>query len=525
MSDRFARFVRVLVPMVAVSVVLALAASATAASPIGGPLKYYGGRVVSNIHVVQVLWGADASVGASTPAFYKSLLGSSYLGWLNSDYGTTNPEPWVATTKTNQTIGLGSYDNAGPYTITPSNTQTTLTDADVQAELSAQILAGNLPAPRADAAGNDNTYYAISFPSSVTIELLPSVTSCWSFGAYHGTIADVGGGFGEVYYGVFPDCSAPADAQTNNASHELVETITDPEGGLSSSFPNGSPPDGWFGTFSIGVYEPLPVGPEVSDLCEYFASGRLDGTDDAVALNWSNSANGCVLNLPAPITTSTSQSFTLGVPSAFTIATTDPSMTFASVPLPIFSFMGPPYPLLPDGVSFGDNQDGTASVSGTPLWLGNYQLWVTASNASGVREVKPFILTVNPPSTPGFMAPLTKSTFKAGATIPVKFVLTTADGTPLSSSDSVALASNLRVALAGSGISTQYAACNWVVGDSSYFQCNINTSNTLPTGPTHPYTITAQVSASGGPAAHYNTIVETIPTLGSATNPETIYFK
>ncbi|HET6281644.1 MAG TPA: hypothetical protein VFH73_11775 [Polyangia bacterium] len=51
-------------------------------------------------------------------------------------------------------------------TIAPSaaNNGTVITDEQIKAELSAQLAAGNLPAPTHDAAGNNNSYYAVFFP-------------------------------------------------------------------------------------------------------------------------------------------------------------------------------------------------------------------------------------------------------------------------------------------------------------------------------------------------------------------------
>ena len=46
-----------------------------------------------------------------------------------------------------------------------------ISDSQIQNELAAQIIAGHLPAPTTDAAGNNNTYYAIFFPHGNTITL------------------------------------------------------------------------------------------------------------------------------------------------------------------------------------------------------------------------------------------------------------------------------------------------------------------------------------------------------------------
>ena len=70
---------------------------------------------------------------------------------------------------TGQTFGNGTFD--GLFQIVPSagNNGSTITDAQIQSELLAQITGGHLPAPVLDAAGNPNTLYMIFFPPGKTI--------------------------------------------------------------------------------------------------------------------------------------------------------------------------------------------------------------------------------------------------------------------------------------------------------------------------------------------------------------------
>src|SRR5664279_3822693 len=189
-------------------------------APAGAHLTYFGGRVVSNMQVVQILYGSgsyNAQVaGTSSPnmgTFYQGVLNSSYVDWL-TEYNTTTQSG----TRTNQTIGRGSF--ATRVTITPSaaNNGSTISDTQIQSELAAQIRAGHLPAPTHDAAGNNNTYYAVFFPPGKTITQGGS-NSCVSGGfcAYHGTIASVTG-FGEIYYGIHPDMQAGSGCATGCGS-------------------------------------------------------------------------------------------------------------------------------------------------------------------------------------------------------------------------------------------------------------------------------------------------------------------
>jgi len=173
-------------------------------APPGAHLNYHSGRIVSNIQVVEVVYGAGSYIpqvtstaSPSIATFYDGVLNSPYVDWL-SEYNTNNqPTP-----NSNQVLGRGSF--ASQATITPSavNNGTVIDDVQIQAELSAQIQAGNIPGPTHDAAGNNNTYYAIFFPHGKTITL-GGAASCQVFCAYHGTIVDGSGN--EIEYGVHPD--------------------------------------------------------------------------------------------------------------------------------------------------------------------------------------------------------------------------------------------------------------------------------------------------------------------------------
>ena len=270
-------------------------------APPGAHLSYFGGRVVSNTQVVQVLWGMGSYLpevtSTSTPSmatFFQGIMNSAYIDWL-IEYNTTGlPSP-----TTNQTIGRGSF--AAQVMITPSaaNDGATIDDTQIQAELSAQIAAGHLPAPTHDAQGNNNTYYAVFFPHGKVITLGGS-GSCSTFCAYHGTITNAGGA-GEIYYGVHPDfqpgsgcengCGAaatPFGNYTQVASHELVETITDAEVGLATVF---GPPLAWYDQ---------NTNAEIGDICND-QNAQVVGSDGVtydVQTEFSNSVNDCIATNP-----------------------------------------------------------------------------------------------------------------------------------------------------------------------------------------------------------------------------------
>jgi hypothetical protein len=223
-------------------------------APPGAHLQYFGGRIVSNIQVVQVIYGSGSYIpevlSTATPSmatFYQGVLNSPYVDWLTEYNTTTQPPP-----TSNQVLGRGSFLTQATITPAAANNGTVITDEQIQAELSAQIAAGNLPAPTSDGAGNNNTYYAINFPHGKTITL-GGAASCQVFCAYHGTIANAGG-HGEIEYGVLPDfqpgsgcefgCGAAATQfgnYTQVASHELIETRDRPGDGVRPAAGVGRP--------------------------------------------------------------------------------------------------------------------------------------------------------------------------------------------------------------------------------------------------------------------------------------------
>jgi hypothetical protein len=250
------------------------------------------------------------------------------VDWL-IEYNTTGlPSP-----TTNQTINRGSFLTQVQINPSPANNGTTIDDTMIKAELSAQIQAGNLPAPTHDAQGNNNTYYAVFFPHGKVITLGGS-SSCSTFCAYHGTIPNAGGQ-GEIYYGVHPDfqpgsgcefgCGA-ATTQFGNytqvASHELVETITDAEIGLATSF---GPPLAWYDSGTNN---------EIGDLCNDQNAQVVggDGVTYDVQTEFSNSLNNCIVTNPniTPMTISANEETCRGTDATATVTVFGGAGRFAS---------------------------------------------------------------------------------------------------------------------------------------------------------------------------------------------------
>lgn len=229
-------------------------------SSAGGLFSYFGGPVISNVHVVEVLWGAFVDVPSTTglPQFLTDVTNSNYFDLL-SEYGTVGVPGQGGSAGSNQLIGRGVFD--GKFTITPSICPGSasnppicnLTDAQIQSELQKQLI--HLPAPVKDGQSNYNTIYLLYFPPGVHISV-GVATSCggfFGFCAYHSSL--FGSLPSEIPYGVFPDfgptsgCSqgcgrnTSANNMTSTTSHELGEAVTDANVGNAGG---GAPPLAWY---------------------------------------------------------------------------------------------------------------------------------------------------------------------------------------------------------------------------------------------------------------------------------------
>ncbi len=254
------------------------------AAPAGAHLTYYGGKVIQNVKVKQVIYGSGtyipevtSSTAPNVGSFYQQVTNSAHYDWL-SEYNTASPA---------QVIGRGSF--IGAVTIAPaaSRNGATITDAQIQAEIQAQITAGALPA------ADDNTIYMVNFPSGKSISQgTSSSCSAGGFCAYHGTFKS---GAQNVYYGVLPymgagsGCATGCGAgtafnnQTSVASHELIEAVTDAEVGIATVV---GPPLAWYDS----------TNGEIGDICNA-SQGSIVGTDGftyTVQQEFSNSSNACI---------------------------------------------------------------------------------------------------------------------------------------------------------------------------------------------------------------------------------------
>jgi len=378
-------------------------------APGGAHLTYWGGPVISNIHVIAVFWGPNVNTAISgTPGisqFFTDITTSRYFDLL-TEYSTVGVQgSGTPAASSNQTIGHGTFD--GQFTITPSicpgPAACTVTDAQVQAELASQINAGHLPQPVSDNQGNVNSFYMIYFPPGITITLDPLTQSCVQFCAYHSnTPSTLTPKF--VPYGVEPDFAPPSgcskgcggnlalfDNVTEVTSHEMSEAITD---ALVGSATATAPPLAW--------YDPNPVSnplAEIGDICiAQGVSVPAGNTTYVVQREFSNLQNDCVSAPPV---------FNLSAPPSGAGPALPFNATLAidgsSAPGPLTGYTGTVHftssdlqAILPADYTFGVNDAGAHVFSFTLNTLGDQTITVTDTHSSGFIGTT----TVNVNTTP-----------------------------------------------------------------------------------------------------------------------------
>lgn len=375
------------------------------AAPAGAHLTYEGGPIISNVQVVQVLYGSGSYnaqiAGTTTPTmgnFYSDITSSGLITLLQQ-YNTN------ISGGTGQVFGNGSF--GGLFQIVPAagNNGSTITDAQIQSEILAQITAGHLPAPVNDALGNPNTLYMIFFPPGKTISQGGS-NSCQAGGfcAYHGTTSST---FNtkHVLYGVMPDMQAGSGCSTgcgsssvfgnytSVTSHELTEAMTDAQVGIATVI---GPPLAWYDS----------TNGEIGDICNAQQGSYVaNGTTYTIQLEFSNSANNCVLP-PAQAT----PNFTLSASPSSASVTRGSSVNSTITETPSGGFTGSvtlSASGLPAGVTatFGTNPTTSTSVAtftaSSTATTGTSTVTITGTSGT-LTHTTTVSLTVNAVATPDF---------------------------------------------------------------------------------------------------------------------------
>jgi hypothetical protein len=482
------------------------AAAVGFAAPAGAHLSYFGGPIISNVQVIQVLYGSGSYnpqvSGTTSPTmgnFFADITSTGLITLLQQ-YNTN------ISGGTGQVFGNGTF--GGLFQIVPSsaNNGSTITDTQIQSELLAQINAGHLPSPVLDALGNPNTLYMIYFPPGKTISQGGS-NSCQAGGfcAYHGTTSSTLNSK-HVLYGVLPDMQAGSGCSTgcgssttfgnytSVTSHELTEAMTDAEVGIATTF---GPPLAWYDM----------TNGEIGDICNaQQGSYTANGTTYTIQLEFSNSANNCV-NFPVV----SGPNFSLSAsPSSLTVTQGSSGNSTITV-TPSGGFTGSvslSTSALPSGVtaSFGTNPTtGTSVVTFTAsstATTGTSSVTITGTSGT-LSHTTSISLTVNGVATPNFSLSASPSS------------LTVKQGTSGSSTITVSPSGGFTgsVTLSNSALPSGVTASFGTNPTTSTSVLTFTASSTATTG-----TSTITITGVSGSLSHTATISLTISSSATAQN-------
>jgi len=486
------------------------AAVGVAAAPAGAHLSYFGGPVISNVHVVEVLYGSGAYLpevaGTTTPnmgTFFSDLTGinSGYISLL-TQYDTP------ASGGTDQTIGNGTFGGLFQIVPSPGNDGATIDDTQIQAELLVQISAGHLPGPLLDTAGNVNTLYMIYFPPGKVITLSGS-SSCVAGGfcAYHGTTSNTFQSK-NLLYGVQPDmqsggCSVGCGTSsvfgnyTSVSSHELTEAITDADVGIATVF---GPPLAWYD---------MADNAEIGDLCNgQQGSYVANGTTYTIQLEFSNAANNCVLPPPAP-----NANFTLsGSPASLTVTQGNSGNSTITV-TPSGGFTGSvnlSASGLPSGVTatFGTNPTTSTSVvtlaASSTATTGTFTVTITGTSGT-LTHTTTISLTVKPVASPNFSLSASPSS--------VTVVQGNGGNTTISVTPSGGFTGSVSLSASGlpSGVTATFSP-NPITNGSGNSTMSVTTSSSTPAG---TYTLTVTGTSTSPSLTHSTTVTLVVNTAST----------
>jgi len=237
------------------------------APPASASIRFvdHGGRVLSAAHVYLIYWGrywAPDRVASPTPDqithALRTVLAGSYLSALT------------------QYHNIGPAVIGGSHVITTTDPPSRFTDEDIEAFLNTLFDAEVLPAP------DDQAIYVVTIPP----------------GIYTGEGDDLVGEHNyyrrdghRIHYAWTTD-SEVLEGATQTTTHEIVETVTDPEGTAILGTPGTCDGERWC---------------EIADIC----SDAAKLNDVMVAPYWSNIAGRCVI--PAPLALRSSERLVRGL--------------------------------------------------------------------------------------------------------------------------------------------------------------------------------------------------------------------
>jgi hypothetical protein len=238
----------------ALGIALGLLAAAAASVIVPGPAASAstrfvddGGRVLSSARIYPIYWGQYWAPGAWPTAdeitrALRTVLAGSYLSGL-TQYRTIGPAVLH-----------------GSHVITTSDPPSRFTDKNIEAFLNAQFDAGILPGP------DDNALYVVTIPPGINTGESDDLVGEHNYYQRDGH---------RIHYAWTTDTEV-LEGATQTTTHEIIESITDPEGTAILGSRGTCSQPGWC---------------EIADICS--DSANLNGV--MVPAYWSNVAGRCVI--------------------------------------------------------------------------------------------------------------------------------------------------------------------------------------------------------------------------------------
>ncbi len=242
-------------------------------------LRYHGGDLVRHAAIFVLFWGPDWSTDPEHQATAAALR-TFFQGVGSSTYACA----WREYAVPGQDIGPATYAGDEIVPTPPPTSGGEVSDDDIQAMIASEVAAGHAPPV------SDDAFYVVVPPKGVPVTV-SGESGCggsnFTFCGYHDAFARLGHRYRYTALpypcaGCFVDAGHdPGLALEEIASHELSETVTDPD----------APPVGDGGWYDDATQD------ENADVC------RLDGCDtlfpigaDTFVVNslWSNLARACV---------------------------------------------------------------------------------------------------------------------------------------------------------------------------------------------------------------------------------------
>jgi hypothetical protein len=222
---------------------------------------YHGGALLQHATVATLFWGSDwgqKPLPGYVNGFFQALFADGrYMANL-AQYSSGSYQ-----------IGNGALVTTATDSVAPP---ASLSDAQIRAEISAQVAAGQLPKPGPD------TLYFVFTPPHVAVEAYGEVSGT-GFDGYHSSAVD-GHGTGFAY-AVIPYAD-DRSALTTTISHELAEAVTSPQ--------PTEPNTGWYdkSTGEIAdIVQGLYYAGQIGKTAYLDALVGADGTQYTVQKVWS----------------------------------------------------------------------------------------------------------------------------------------------------------------------------------------------------------------------------------------------